>query len=39
MVEGKWVVRNGRNLIYDEAEMLANGRTELNKLLSRAKID
>lgn len=39
MVEGKWVVRNGVNLIYDESEMLTNGKGELNKLLSRAKID
>ncbi len=39
MVDGKWVVRNGANLIYDEAEMLTNGRAELNKLLSRAQID
>lgn len=39
MVEGKWVVRNGVNLIYDEAEMVTNGKAELNKLLSRAKID
>ena len=39
MVEGKWVVRNGENLIYDEAEMLTNGKAELNKLLNRAKID
>jgi 5-methylthioadenosine/S-adenosylhomocysteine deaminase len=39
MVEGKWVVRNGSNLIYDESEMLINGKAELNKLLSRAKID
>ncbi len=39
MVEGKWVVRNGENLIYEDAEMLANGKAELNKLLNRAKID
>jgi len=39
MVEGKWVVRNGLNLIYDESEMLTNGKAELNKLLSRANID
>ena len=39
MVEGKWVVRNGKNMIYDESEMLANGKAELNKLLNRAKID
>jgi len=39
MVEGKWVVRNGANLVYDEPEMLTIGKAELNKLLSRAKID
>ena len=39
MVEGKWVVRNGENLIYEDAEMLVNGRAELNKLLNRTKID
>lgn len=39
MVEGKWVVRNGANLVYDEAEILLNGRAELTKLLSRVKID
>ena len=39
MVEGKWVFRNDANLIYDESEMLQKGRAELNKLLSRAKID
>ncbi len=39
MVEGKWVVRNGKNMIYVESEMLANGKAELNKLLNRAKID
>ncbi len=39
MVEGKWVVLNGANLVYDESEMLTNGKAELNKLLNRAKID
>lgn len=39
MVEGKWVVQNGANLIYDESEMLLNGKTELKKLLARAKVD
>ncbi|MCF6269211.1 MAG: amidohydrolase family protein [Melioribacteraceae bacterium] len=39
MVEGEWVVRNGVNLVYDESEMITNGRAELTKLLNRAKID
>jgi 5-methylthioadenosine/S-adenosylhomocysteine deaminase len=39
MVEGKWVVRNGANLVYDESEMLLNGKAELKKLLDRAKVD
>lgn len=39
MVEGKWVVRNGTNLIYDESEMVLNGKAELKKLLDRAKVD
>ena len=39
MVEGKWVVRNGVNLIYDNSEMMLNGKTELHKLLNRAKIN
>ncbi len=39
MVEGEWVVRNGANLIYEEIEILKNGKAELNKLLSRAKVD
>ncbi len=39
MVEGKWVVRNGVNLVYDETEMITNGKVELTKLLNRAEID
>lgn len=39
MVEGKWVIKNGHNLIYDEKELLNSGKHELTKLLSRAKID
>lgn len=39
MVEGKWVIKNGHNLIYDEKELLNSGKHELTKLLSRTKID
>ncbi len=39
MVEGRWVVRNGENLVYNNLEMLTNGKAELNKLLNRAKVD
>ncbi len=39
MVDGKWVVRNGANLVYDESELISDGRNELSKLLSRAKIN
>lgn len=39
MVEGKWVVREGKNLVYEDSEMLQKGKAELNKLLNRAKIN
>ncbi len=37
MIEGEWVVRNGKSLYYDENELYSIGRTELEKLLKRAK--
>jgi cytosine/adenosine deaminase-related metal-dependent hydrolase len=38
MVEGKWVVRNGINQIYDKEEMLFDGKMELRKLLNRLNL-
>jgi cytosine/adenosine deaminase-related metal-dependent hydrolase len=35
MINGKWVVRQGENLMYDETELLRKGRAELQKLLNR----
>jgi cytosine/adenosine deaminase-related metal-dependent hydrolase len=37
MIEGKWVVQNGKSLNYDEDELYNNGKVELEKLLKRAK--
>ncbi len=37
MIEGEWVVRNGKSLYYDENELYSIGKTELEKLLKRAK--
>ncbi len=38
MIEGEWVVRNGRSLIYDENKLVEKGREELKKLLERANV-
>ena len=37
MIEGEWVVRNGKSLYYDENELYSIGKSELEKLLKRAK--
>ncbi|MEW6194709.1 MAG: amidohydrolase family protein [Bacteroidota bacterium] len=36
MIGGEWVVSNGDVLIYDERELVEDGKSELMKLLSRA---
>ncbi len=38
MIEGEWVVRNGRSVIYDEHELVTRGRKELESLLERAEV-
>ncbi len=38
MIEGEWVVRNGKSLVYDEHELVEQGRKELKELLERARI-
>ena len=35
MIEGEWVVRNAKSVIYDEKEIYEKGKTELTKLLNR----
>ena len=35
MVEGEWLVRKGKSLLYDETELRRNGENELNRLLKR----
>ena len=35
MIDGKWIVRNGRSKIYDEKEIRNDAGSELKKLLSR----
>jgi len=35
MIEGEWVVRNGRSTLYDEEKIVEQGRVELRKLLDR----
>ena len=35
MVEGEWLVRDSKSLLYDETELRRNGENELNKLLKR----
>ena len=37
MIEGNWVVRNGKSTVYDEREIVSRGREELLKLLKRAE--
>lgn len=35
MIEGKWIVRNGKSKIYDEEKILSDAKAELKKLLRR----
>ena len=35
MIDGKWVVRNGRSKIYDQGKLIADAKLELKKLLRR----
>lgn len=35
MIDGKWTVKDGRALLYDEKELLHTGRNELGGLLNR----
>jgi cytosine/adenosine deaminase-related metal-dependent hydrolase len=35
MIEGKWIVRNGKSNIYDEEKILSDAKAELKKLLKR----
>jgi cytosine/adenosine deaminase-related metal-dependent hydrolase len=35
MIDGEWKVKNGQSLIYDEKEIVADGKQELQNLLKR----
>lgn len=35
MVNGRWVVKNGESLLYDQSELIAKAKHELKKLLKR----
>ncbi|GAB6283028.1 MAG: 5'-deoxyadenosine deaminase [Ignavibacterium sp.] len=35
MIDGKWIIRNNKSLIYNEKELFNNGKIELKKLLNR----
>lgn len=35
MIEGEWVVRDGKSTLYDEKEIVEQGRDELKKLITR----
>lgn len=39
MIEGEWVVKGGKSLNYDDDELLANGKSELKKLLKRTNVN
>lgn len=39
MIEGEWVIRNGKSLFYNEEEIFQKSRSELNKLLKRANVN
>lgn len=39
MIEGEWVIRNGKSLFYDEEEIFQKSKSELNKLLKRANVN
>ncbi len=38
MIEGKWIIENGKSKIYDAAELTFNAKRELKKLLKRSNI-
>jgi hypothetical protein len=35
MVDGKWLVKDKESLLYDQEKIIAEGKSELKKLLSR----
>jgi hypothetical protein len=35
MIDGEWKVKDGQSLIYDEKEILTDGKQELQKLFKR----
>jgi cytosine/adenosine deaminase-related metal-dependent hydrolase len=37
MVDGKWLVKDGVSIMYDEFELFQKGREELNQLIKRTK--
>ncbi len=37
MVNGEWLIKEKRNLVYDERELFFKGKQELNRLLRRVK--
>ncbi|PID59266.1 MAG: N-ethylammeline chlorohydrolase [Ignavibacteriae bacterium] len=39
MIDGNWVVQKNNSVFYDEKELYAKGKEELNKLLKRTKIN
>ncbi|MCP5063965.1 MAG: amidohydrolase family protein [Ignavibacteriae bacterium] len=39
MIDGDWVIKNGKSTTYDENEIFSKGKSELNELLKRAKIN
>lgn len=38
MIEGEWVVRGGNSVVYDEKDIVADAKIELEKLLKRADV-
>jgi len=38
MIEGEWVLQNGKSLFYEEEELFSNGKNELQKLINRANV-
>jgi 5-methylthioadenosine/S-adenosylhomocysteine deaminase len=39
MIEGEWIVKDSKSVIYDESELYYNGRNELKQLMNRAKVN
>ncbi|MCF8240463.1 MAG: 5'-deoxyadenosine deaminase [Melioribacteraceae bacterium] len=39
MVNGKWLVRDGESIDYDKDELYSTGKSELEKLIERAKVN